>query len=177
MANGNGVQAYAITLTAPGIACDGTTQPAGTIINFVRWDGVTPYTPQDYAGNTTNVSISLAQPGQQSYQPPLQASPSSKSNIVQQEFTVATGQVAKFAFGVGSGIFTGSGTIAAYGVWMPPLPSPGDQMEVCFLGTFTVTTLTVFDGAGNSLHAFANFAAPKRALLAFTSLGWQIIPN
>ena len=170
-------QAYAITLSAPGIACDGTTQPAGTIINFVLWDGVTPYTPQDYAGNTTNVSITLAQIGEQSYQLPAQASPSSKSNILEQDFTVTSGQVAKMAFGAGLVTFSASGTLATLGVWMPPVPSVGDQVQVVMFGSFTVTALTVFDGVGNVLHVFNGVAAPKRVLLVFTSSGWQLVPN
>lgn len=36
---------YLIVCTSPYLASDGTTQPVGTAINRVMWDGVTPYSP------------------------------------------------------------------------------------------------------------------------------------
>lgn len=41
------VQVYALQCSAPCVASDGTTQPAGTILPgmLTRWDGVTPWTP------------------------------------------------------------------------------------------------------------------------------------
>lgn len=36
---------YVLIATVPWNASDGTTQPIGTVMNRILWDGVTPYTP------------------------------------------------------------------------------------------------------------------------------------
>jgi hypothetical protein len=61
---------YAVVCTAPCVAPDGTTQPAGTTLNFVRWDPAVPWLPADAAGNPALVhAVPFA--GQTIYAPPV----------------------------------------------------------------------------------------------------------
>lgn len=55
-------QTYALQCTASCVASDGTTQPAGTTLNLVQWDGVSAWSPP--AGMTA-----VLYAGQAIYQP------------------------------------------------------------------------------------------------------------
>ena len=48
---------YDVTCNAPCKAYDGTTQPAGTVLNIVQWDGATPFAPADSAGSTSVITL------------------------------------------------------------------------------------------------------------------------
>lgn len=166
---------YAIQLTAPGIASDGTTQQAGTNINCVLWDGVSLYTPHDFAGNTTNVEIIPATPGMVFYNPPPTGTILA---TLEDDWTASNGGTLILPAGCGFANITLGGTIAGCSIWLPPQPAvgPGSEIQIDVSGTGTITACALFDGSGTHLVTTA-VVAPKVVRGMFTNNGWVTLPN
>jgi hypothetical protein len=168
-------QTYAVQLTANGIASDGTTQPAGTILNFVLWDGVTPYTPHDFAGNSSNCTLVTATGTMAVYQPPFTGTVQA---TLEQDATFTNGGTITLAAGVGFAQLSGSGTIAAAAIKLPPHPQagPNSEVQLSSVGTFSITALSVYDGSGTFLETIS-INAPVVKRVVYTNTGWSLLPN
>ena len=173
MANG-APQVYAVVCTAPWQPGDGTTQPVGTIQNFVLWDGVTPFQPP------SGTDLVLAQPGEVAYVLQQAQVAIGSQTVLETDVTPTSGQTIALPYAGGKDsllVATINGTLATLVVRAPPLPGLGNLVQVVALGTGTITSLTLADGSGNVLKTVSNVVAPKRLLVGYTGSGWQIIPN
>lgn len=167
---------YDIKCTSSCIASDGTTQPTNTILNLIQWNGTSPYTPTDGAGNTADVAL-VSDPGGTGivYIPPNLATVPSQSET---DCPVTNAGSCTLPAGTGLSQWTGSGTAASFTVSLPPRPIVGPQsfIQINALGTFTITSLTVKDGSGTTL-ATVTLTAPKVVRAIYTSTGWAVLPN